>query len=132
MKKENLINSLNRHNIDFKEKENEILLINKPFEIIVKFHENEFLIDSELVGWNWVTDFMRMKFNNAKKYLSLFLLFQGVLVLVITNETFLINSNYYFLLIPFLIIAFVKLLFYKKYSTELVSLKQKIKNWTES
>ena len=69
MGKENLVKNLKNFNYKFQENEDEIIINSKSkLNIHVNFKDNKVDITSELVGWNFLTGLINMKFENAIKY----------------------------------------------------------------
>lgn len=133
--KENLIRNLQLYKIIYTDNDNdEIEIILKPFIIKVKFENKNISILPIITGWNQVTDFMQMKFENSLIYLSLklFVYLIALSSILYKYNEFLNNYSVFVLLsIVFLFIS-IKFTFFINYLIKFENFKKSIIAWTLS
>jgi len=125
MAKENLVNNLLKFNYRFKENENEIVINSKSkLNVRVNFKDDKVKITSELIGWNFLTGNIKMKFENAIRY-SIILSFLVIIPLLLVKDLW--GNNLMIFVYVFLITWSVGFVSY--YNVKFENMKTRIYSW---
>jgi len=125
MAKENLVNNLIKFNYRFKENENEIVINSKSkLNVRVNFKDDKVKVTSELIGWNFLTGNIKMKFENAIRY-SIILSFLVIIALLLVKDLW--GNNLIIFVYVFLITWSVGFVSY--YNVKFENMKTRIYNW---
>jgi len=125
MKKENLVSNLVKFDYQFKEKENEIVINSKSkLNVLVNFNNDKVRINSQLIGWNFLTGNIKMKFVNAIRY-AIMLSFLAIITLFLVKDLW--GNNLIFFIYIFLIAWTVGFVSY--YNVKFENMKTRIYNW---
>ena len=125
MAKENLVNNLLKFDYQFKENENEIVINSKSkLNVRVNFKDDKVKITSELIGWNFLSGNIKMKFENAIRY-SIILSFLVIIALLLVKDLW--GKNLIIFIYVFLITWSVCFVSY--YNVKLENMKTRIYNW---
>ncbi|MDP8201313.1 MAG: hypothetical protein P9M11_04165 [Candidatus Tenebribacter burtonii] len=125
MAKENLVNNLIKFNYRFKENENEIVINSKSkLNVRVNFKDGKVKVTSELIGWNFLTGNIKMKFENAIRY-SIILSFLVIIALLLVKDLW--GNNLIIFVYVFLITWSVGFVSY--YNVKFENMKTRIYNW---
>ncbi len=128
---EKLSETLHMFDLTSKQNDGVIIIDYKPFEFEIKFQNEKIYLKSKIIGWNFVTDFIKMDFEKSLRYLLVKLSIYIIVAFFLIS----INQPSFTPLVLFALITFIlntvlfQLTYYLHYRIKHEHFKKNIMDW---